>query len=154
MESETDFQKVLASAYRFLARRPYSHEELKARLLQKGFAPAVTVHALETLARQGYLNDEDVALQWARSLVRNRSWGRDKISVYLYRKGIAKEIIDGVQKTVWQDYDESMVARKVLEKHFARTTEQPSLAKKARFLKSRGFSAGVIYRSLNIVIED
>jgi SOS response regulatory protein OraA/RecX len=47
-----------------------------------------------------------------------------------------------------------MVARKVLEKHFARATEQPSLAKKARFLKSRGFSAGVIYRSLNIVIED
>jgi regulatory protein len=150
MESEADFQKALTSAYRFLARRAYSHEELKARLLQKGFAPAAIACALETVARRGYLNDEEVALQWACSLVKNRCWGRDKIRAYLFRKGIAPEIIDRVQRTVWQDHDESAVARNVLKKHFARAAVEPSLAKKARFLKARGFSAGVIYRSLNI----
>jgi len=154
MESEADFQKALTSAYRFLASRSYGHEELKARLLKKGFAPEVIAHALETLARRGYLKDDEVALQWALSMVKNRGWGRDKIRAHLFRKGIAQEIIDGVQKKVWQDYDESVVARSVLQKHFARAAEEPSLGKKVRFLKSRGFSAGVIYRCLNVILED
>jgi regulatory protein len=150
MESEADFQKALTSAYRLLARRSYSQEELKARLLQKGFAPAAITHALDTLARRGYLNDEEAALQWASSLIRNRCWGRDKIRAYLFRKGIAPEIIDRVQRNVWQENDEAALARTVLKKRFARAAVEPSLAKKARFLKARGFSAGVIYRSLNM----
>jgi regulatory protein len=153
MESEADVQKALTSAYRFLARRSYSHEELKARLLQKGFAPEAVSYVLETLARLGYLNDEDAALQWASSLVKHRGWGRDKIRDYLFRKGIAPEIIDRVQQIVWQDNDEDVVARAVLKKHFARAAEEPSPAKKARFLKARGFSAGVIYRSLHIITD-
>jgi regulatory protein len=153
MENEADFQKALTSAYRFLARRSYSHEELKARLLQKGFAPEAIAYALETVARRGYLNDEETALQWASSLVKQRGWGRDKIRAYLFRKGIAPDLIDRVQRTVWQDNDEAAVACTVLKKHFARAAEEPSPAKKARFLKARGFSAGVIYRSLNIITD-
>jgi regulatory protein len=153
MESEADFQKALTSAYRFLARRSYSHEELKARLLQKGFSPAAIAYALETLARRGYLNDEETALQWAAALVKHRGWGRDKVRAYLFRKGIAPEIIDRVQRTVWQDHDEEAVARTVLKKHFAGAAVEPSPEKKARFLKSRGFSAGVIYRTLNIITD-
>jgi SOS response regulatory protein OraA/RecX len=154
MESEEDSRKALTSAYRFLANRSYSREELKARLFRKGFEPEAIAHALETLALRGYLNDEEVALQWALSLVNNRGWGRDKIRAYLFRKGIASEIIDTVQKKVWQDHDESAVAREVLKKHFARAAEEPSPGKKIRFLKSRGFSSAVIYRCLNVLIED
>jgi len=150
MENDADFPKALASAYRFLARRAYSREELKARLLQKGFAAAATAYALETLDRRGYLNDEEAALQWAGSLVKHRGWGRDRIRDYLFRKGIAPELIEQVQHTVWQEHDEDAVARSALKKHFARAAQQPSAAKKARFLRARGFSAGVIYRSLNI----
>ena len=91
------------------------------------------------LARRGYLNDEETALQWAGSLVKNRGWGRDKIRAYLFRKGIAPEIIDRVQRTVWQDHDESAVARNVLKKHFARAAEEPSPGKESPLPEGAGF---------------
>ncbi len=154
MGSEITLPKALATAYRCLARRSYSHEELRAKLLQKGFVPAVTEEVLKTVSRQGYLNDEEISLRWALSLVEHRSWGREKISAYLLRKGISRDLVGRVQKQVWQEYDEEAVARSALKKHFTGSRGSPSAAQKARFLQSRGFPADVIYRCLNISLLD
>jgi len=150
MESDAVFRKALSAAYLFLARRSHSQEELKAKLLRKGFAPTVTAQALETIARQGFTNDEQVSLQWALNLVEKRCWGRHKVSAYLLRKGIARELVDRVQKQIWQEFDESTVARAALKKQYARSKDRPSVEKMARFLKSRGFTQEAIYRNLDI----
>jgi len=150
MENEAVFRKALSAAYRFLARRSHSQEELKAKLLKKGFSPTVTAQALEVIARQGYVNDEQAALQWALNLVEKRCWGRHKVTAYLVRKGIARELIERVQKQIWQEFDESAVARAALKKQYARSPDKPSAEKMFRFLKSRGFSQEAIYRNIDI----
>jgi len=150
MESEAVIRKALSAAYRFLARRSHSQEELKAKLLNKGFSPTVTAQALEVIARQGYLNDEQASLQWALNLVEKRCWGRHKVTAYLLRKGIARELIDRVQKQIWQEFDENAVARAALKKQYAHSSDQPSVEKMFRFLKSRGFSQEAIYRNLDV----
>jgi regulatory protein len=149
MESEAVLRKALSAAYRFLARRSHSQEELKAKLLKKGFAPEVTGQALEVIARQGYLNDEQASRQWALNLVEKRCWGRHKVTAYLLHKGITRELIDRVQKQIWQEFDESAVARAALKKQYAHSTDRPSVEKMARFLKSRGFTQEAIYRNLD-----
>jgi regulatory protein len=150
MESEAVLRKALSAAYRFLARRSHSQEELRVKLLNKGFAPAVTAQVIEVVARQGYVNDEQASLQWAISLVEKRCWGRHKVMAYLLRKGIARELIERVQKQIWQEFDESAVARAALKKQYARAKDRPSVEKMARFLKSRGFTPEAIYRNLDI----
>jgi regulatory protein len=150
MESDAVLRKALSTAYRFLARRSHSQEELRAKLLKKAFDPAITAQALEVIARQGYLNDEQVSLQWALTLVEKRCWGRHKISAYLQRKGIARELIDRVQKQIWQEFDESAVAHAALKKQYAHSSNKPSAEKMFRFLKSRGFSQEAIYRNIDI----
>jgi regulatory protein len=150
MENEAVLRKALSAAYRFLARRSHSQEELKAKLLKKGFSPTVTVQALEVIARQGYVNDEQASLQWALNLVEKRCWGRHKVTAYLVRKGIARELIERVQKQIWQEFDESAVARAALKKQYARSPDKPSAEKMFRFLKSRGFSQEAIYRNIDI----
>ena len=150
MESEAVLRKALSAAYRFLARRSHSQEELKAKLLKKGFAPAVAAQTLGVIAQQGYLNDEQASLQWALNLVEKRCWGRHKVTAYLQRKGIARELIDRVQKQIWQEFDESAVARAALKKQYAHFTNRPSVEKMARFLKSRGFTPEAIYRNIDI----
>jgi regulatory protein len=150
MESEADLRKALAAAYRFLARRAHSQEELKAKLLRKGFAPTVTAQALEVIARQGYVNDEQASLQWALNLVEKRCWGRYKITAYLQRKGISRELIDKAQKKIWQEFAESAVARAALKKQYGHCPDKPPVEKMFRFLKARGFSPEAIYRNLKI----
>ena len=150
MESEAVLRKALSAAYRFLARRSHSQEELKAKLLKKGFDPAVAAQALGVIAQQGYLNDEQASLQWALNLVEKRCWGRHKVSAYLQRKGVARELIDRVQKQIWQEFNESAVARAALKKQYGRSPDTPSIEKMARFLKSRGFSQEAIYRNLDV----
>jgi regulatory protein len=149
MENDIAFQKALAIAYRFLALRAYSCQELTTKLLQKSFAPDVTEQVLAHIQQQGYINDEDVALQWAQSLVRNRTWGRVKITQYLKRKGIAYETIDRVQRKIWREFNEEDIARRALHKHYRGHATLPSVDKRARFLKARGFSAEAIYRCLD-----
>jgi regulatory protein len=146
MESEAVLRKALSTAYRFLARRSHSQEELKAKLLKKGFDPAVAAQALGVIAQQGYLNDEQASLQWALNLVEKRCWGRHKVTAYLQRKGIARELIE----QVWQEFDESAVARAALKKQYAHSSDKPSVEKMFRFLKSRGFTQEAIYRNLDI----
>lgn len=150
MENEAVLRRALSAAYRFLARRSHSQEELKAKLLKKGFSPTVTAQALEVIARQGYVNDEQASLQWALNLVEKRCWGRHKVTAYLVRKGIARELIERVQKQIWQEFDESAVARAALKKQYARSPDKPSVEKMFQFLKSRGFSQEAIYRNIDI----
>jgi len=146
-ENETP-QKVLSVAYGFLARRSHGRVELKRKLERKGYAPELIDEALACLVHKGYLNDEDVALRWAQSFVRNRLWGRAKIGAYLTERGIACDIIDRVQGRIWEEFQEDDIARRALAKRFSHGPP-PTRQKISMFLNSRGFSADVIYRAVS-----
>jgi len=139
-------EKVQTIAYGYLSRRPHSLMELKEKFIKKGFSQETIDTVLAKHCSQGYLNDEEVSLRWASTLVRTRGWGKEKIFYYLLKKGIDRDIIEKVQRTVWQEFNEEDVARKVLLKRFSEQGASPPLGKRASFLKSRGFSSEVIYR--------
>ena len=146
MENESSAKKALDAAYRFLARRPHSMMELKSKLSKKGFCADLIENTIDSLCQQGYLNDEEVSLRWAQSLVQGRGWGKAKITFYLLQKGISRDIIEIVEKKIWQEFSEEEIARKALKKHFSPYREIPPQGKMVTFLKSRGFSSEVIFK--------
>jgi len=153
MEKEESFKKALGSAYSFIARRPHGTKELEKKLLGKGFDPDLVNNIIEELLGKGFLNDYDVAYRWAESRIKNRLWGRAKLYNFLREKNIGKDVIDRVQQEVWEEFSEEDTARKAVDKRFS-FDMQPSQSKILSFLKSRGFSSGVIYRIVKDVSTD
>jgi regulatory protein len=154
MENNFTLQKALDAAYRLLAGRPHTQAEIKRKLSRKGAGTDVIMQVLDELARKGYIDEEDMALRWAQSLVRDRLWGPLKISVYLMQKGLGRELTDQVQRRIWQEFDESEIAGLALHKRFGGINDEAPAAKKAAFLRSRGFSSGVIYGLAKESIRD
>lgn len=146
MKNEPSPRKALDAAYRMLVRRGHSRAEVKQKLSRKGFCDEDIEETLTRLAEQGYLNDDDIALRWAHSLVENKGWGKAKVASYLVQKGISRDGIERAQREVWLEFREEEIARKALKKHFALSEKKPATAKAASFLQARGFSAEVIYR--------
>jgi regulatory protein len=144
MENLT-LQKALDAAYRLLAGRPHTQAEIKRKLSRKGAGAEITAQVLDELARKGYIDEAAMALRWAQALVRERLWGPLKISAYLMQKGLGRELIDQVQRSIWGEFNESEIAGQALRKRFGGTDDKAPAAKKAAFLRSRGFSSGVIY---------
>lgn len=142
------------TAYRLLSRRSHSSAELQQKLNRKGYSADEIAAVLTEFSARGYLNDDEVALRWAQGLARNKCWGRAKISAYLAQKGISRETVDRVQRQVWQEFSEETVARRAFQKRFTAAKAAPSPAKAAAFLKSRGFSAAVIYKLAGGVVAD
>ena len=142
------------AACRLLSRRSHSSAELRQKLARLGYSADETAAVVAEFSARGYLNDDEVALRWAQGLARDKCWGRAKISAYLAQKGISRETADRVQREVWQELSEETVARRAFRKRFAAAKEAPSPAKAAAFLKSRGFSAAVIYKTVGGFTKD
>ncbi len=148
MTSEELFKKALEAAYRFLALRSHSCMEIRAKLKRKGFAAPLIEEIIKLLLHQKYLDDQDIALRWARQLVEYRGWGKAKIKQYLFQKGISREIIEDASNCVWNEFDEEAVARKALRKKIRFSKNIPQKTKQAAFLKTRGFSMEIICKVL------
>lgn len=82
------------TALRFLARRDHSREELKRKLLTKGFAPAEVETTLGELEARHLLDDFRYARRLAFSLVREKLLGPQRISRQLYHKGIPADLAE------------------------------------------------------------
>lgn len=153
MEKEESFKKVLSSAYAFIARRPHGTKELETKLLDKGFDADLVNNVIEELLEKGFLNDYDVAYRWAESRIKNRLWGKAKLHHFLREKCIEKDVADRVQHEVWEEFSEEDIAREAVDKRFF-SAAQPSRSKILSFLKSRGFSSGVLYRIVKDVTSE
>ncbi|MCX8044680.1 MAG: recombination regulator RecX [Desulfobacterota bacterium] len=133
------------TAYRLLARRSHTRAELRRKLSLKGFTDDEIAAVLNECLCKGYLNDEQTALRWADGLVRTKHWGKMKIAAFLAQKGIEREMIDRIQHTLWQEYNEAEIARQALRKRFGGAYSRIAPTRIALFLRSRGFSSEALY---------
>ena len=145
MHHDLSFPRALDAAYRLLTRRPHTRLEIARKLARRGYGAGVVDEVIGELLRKGYIDEDDTALRWAQALVRDKLWGPVRIAVYLAQKGIGRELVDRVQRQVWQEHEERAVAARAVAKRFP---AGGPLSKKASFLRSRGFSADVIYAVL------
>ncbi len=95
-----------------LGRRAHGREELRRKLIRSEDRPAVD-EVLQHLEEQGYLNDEDYAIQRAASRRRLKHWGKLRIACDLKRVGLGARMIELALLRLDEESDEEESLRRV-----------------------------------------
>ena len=127
-------------AYRLLARRAYSEQELTDRLCDKGFSLGAVSRAIERLKTQGYLDDTRLAADQVERL-RTRGFGPAAIHAKLTQKGLSADIIDRTLETGEESLDLVSAQRLLASRFSADALKHPQTRARAfRLLLRRGYS--------------
>lgn len=99
LKEEAGFRLAYEKGLDFLSRRSYSRKELYQKLKLK-YGETASERAIEKLLYFGYLNDEEYARIYAKHLYETKKYDIKRISMELKLKGIDREIIENVTKTL------------------------------------------------------
>jgi len=144
-EVRDDLEAAKLRAIRFLSYRSRSTEEVRGKLTEVGFSPAVIEKVLTRITELGYLDDYEHALTFGRSCIEHRLWGAVRVRNALLQKGVDPGTIASALHTLEQEHDFSRVARRALESRFSPEELRKHSGEKARqkaigYLLRKGFS--------------
>jgi regulatory protein len=132
-----------ARALRHLARREHSRAELARKLSPHAESREALEQLLDALAARKQLSDERYAEARAHQLA--RKYGAARIRADLKAKGIAREVA-----ARFSGEGELERAREILaRKYRAGASTREEIARRMRFLQSRGFSHDTIRKLLS-----
>ncbi|MDO8723012.1 MAG: regulatory protein RecX [Syntrophales bacterium] len=156
MEEDLLLERARESAFRFLAVRARSRQELRVKLKEKGFGSHVVDRALDYLLEQGYLDDASFARQWARNLAANRLLGDRRIGMSLREKGIPAELIEEAIAGAREEISEREAIGKLIAKkgNCRKVNTLKELRRLERRLAGRGFSPGLVFDILETAGEE
>ena len=150
------FKKAKAHAFQFLSYRNRSHWELAQYLKKKEYPHPVIQQTLDYLTELNYINDEGFALQWSQFKINKNKFGRSRLHMELYGKGIDKAIIGKTLNIIYKDNPEKDLAEQCARKKWVSLKGTQKEKKKQRlvqFMQRRGFSSDIIYQSLKTLTE-
>jgi regulatory protein len=148
VDPEKSRTRTLQRAVKLLAAKPRSVAELRERLLEKEWTDeAAADYAVTKLTEYGYLNDEQFAVSFAQSRVRQKPVGRRRLARDLRNKKLDKEtaaqaLAKVFEETPEEELIEEAIARRVRLRGRPRTREES----KSLFdhLLRRGFSIDLV----------
>jgi len=127
-------------ALRYLVRREHSRAELERKLLPHADSSQAVQAVLDLLLSKKQQSDERFASERARVL--SRKYGPAKIRQDLKARGIADALVDRLSLE-----GELERARAILDRKYPlESKDRQELARRARFLQSRGFSSEIVHR--------
>ena len=140
--------ELKARALRHLARREHSRAELERKLAPHAESPAALEQLLDALAAKRQLSDERYAEARAHQL--SRKYGAARIRQDLKAKGIDDDIAGKISA----EGEAARAAAILARKYRAPATTRMELARRMRFLQSRGFSHDTIRRVVSSADDD
>lgn len=152
-QEESRQAREAAIAFLGLAKKPSGR--VRQKLLDKGFAPDLVEEQLHKLADDGYLDDLALARRTMQQRQGRQAESRHALAWRLGRAGLAPEAVQAAVEEAPADYE---LASGLWQNRFetnwqdlCTSTADPTekkkfLAKAARFMAGRGFSAAVISR--------
>ena len=136
-------QELRARALRLLARREHTRLELGRKLAPHAESSEALAALLDALERKNQLSDVRYAEERSRQLA--RKYGAARIRQDLRSKGIGDALLERVSSA-----GELERARAILERKYRTpAATRRELARRMRFLQSRGFSSEVIFALLS-----
>jgi regulatory protein len=136
----SDAKAVEAAAVRLLARREHSTEELRRKLLTKGYPRDAIEPVIQKLAGKRLVSDERFTSSFVHHHAK-RGQGPVRIRAELRQQGIPDAQLEEALRSA--DIDWVQLAREVRRRKFGATAPRSlgERAKQARFLQYRGFDA-------------
>jgi regulatory protein len=128
------------AALRLLALREHSREEIRAKLVRRGFAGPEVEEALDRLVHAGHISDS----RYAQALTRGElARGKGPVAI---RHKLKKAGVEG-QAPVVSSEEEAESLRRLLDRRRIRPSDLTDGKERARiwrFLRGRGFTASAI----------
>ncbi|MFQ6608813.1 MAG: regulatory protein RecX [Fidelibacterota bacterium] len=143
LKAEEETYQIIQYAYRLLSFRPRSVQEMRSRLLQKGWGEEQVAKVLSKLEGDGYLDDRDFALMFAQDRVKSKFLGPTGLKSELFRKGIDRELISEVVENIYAQYPPAEIIHALMQKRGINPESILDPKEKRRFinqLKRKGFS--------------
>jgi regulatory protein len=148
VDPEKSRARTLERAVKLLAAKPRSVAELRERLAEKETATAEAIeYAIRKLTEYGYLNDEQFALSFAQSRVRQKPVGRQRLARDLKTKKIDKELAAETLERVYEETPEDTLIDEAISKR-VRLRGRPTTRQETKslfdHLLRRGFSIDLV----------
>lgn len=149
---ETEYERLLGSAIRFVSFRPRSEKELRdycSRTLKKHHttAPIVVNRVMARLTDLGYVDDRKFVEWWVEQRTAFRPKGKRAIFIELQKKGISRQIIDTYISERKDSVNEYELAQKAILRKLVIWQHIPQEIQKKKiydFLSRRGFDTDTI----------
>ncbi len=149
---ETEYERLLGAAIRFVSFRPRSEKELRdfcAKTLKRHHttAPLVIDQVMSRLTELEYVNDRTFVEWWVGQRTAFRPKGKRIIMSELGAKGVAKPVVDEYFAAMGDNRDEKALAQQAAEKKLALWHALPPLTRKQKlydFLSRRGFDSDTV----------
>ncbi len=139
---ENEKSLALTKAVTLLGKNLKTKSQMRKYLTEKGYSAQIINYVLEKLAEYNYINDENYAKIYVRS-VKNK-YGKIKIKNELKLKGVSEKIIDEVLSEFESEEDVILtLATKYLK---GKQPTYENLSKLYRFLLSKGFEYDEVSR--------
>ena len=148
LDPEKARTRTLQRAVKLLAAKPRSVAELRERLLEKEWTDeAAADYAVAKLSEYGYLDDEQFALSFAQSRIRQKPVGRQRLARDLKNKKLDKELADQTLEKVFAETPEDgLIDQAIAKRVRLRGRPQTRQESKSLFdhLLRRGFSIDLV----------
>lgn len=132
----------LRTAIKILSQRMYSVQEIRNKLLSKGYSSPDIDHTIAELTRRGYLDDTALAELLFNKYHRACKYSIKQVVLKLSSRGLDSQTIDNVL-TQHNSIDETNAALNLLRKRYL-NPQSVEPAKIIRYLSSKGFPYHVI----------
>jgi regulatory protein len=144
---DNDKQRALASAYRSLAHRPHSVQEIRQKLVRKQFGEETIDRTLADLTAHGLLNDVDFARFWRENRESFRPRSRTFVGLELRRKGVPADIA-GEATTGMNDEASALIVGGKKAKTLARADYDTFYRRVGDYLRRRGYNYDIISKTI------
>jgi regulatory protein len=152
MDSDAEKKRALSRAYRLLAIRARSSEEMRRALRRAGMMDEVIEETVAHLERQSLIDDRAFAADWARSRMHSRPRGKRLIQQELRAKGIPDE--EAASATSGIDDEATALALASRRATLMKGLDRPTFIRRlASYLLTRGFSRETVSRTVSAVIS-
>ncbi len=149
MTGDEPFKQAKKAALRFLGYRDRSVSEMRACLAKKDYPVKVIEETVAWLVDLGYLDDSRFAELYARSRIESKGMGRFRLRYELVNKGVDEHLIEQTLEALFQEIDETKLARDCAEKKLPTWEGLPRQTVQRRligFLGRKGFAGETVYR--------
>ncbi|SRR6056297_974004 len=147
-----EYQAVKDRCYRLLSGRDHGAEELKRKLIRKGFSESMSSKVVTEFREKDLLNDKSYALKFAQDKYHLKQWGPRKIQSALFKKGVPNQIITEViheLKSNINPVDTCIELALKRRRHFLREPDSFKRKQKIfRYLAGKGYSSDKIKKAL------
>jgi len=152
LTTSEEYQSVKDRCYKLLSGRDHGAEELKRKLINKGFSASMCEQVVSEFRQKDLLNDRTYASKFAHDKYELKQWGPKKIKSALFKKGVPKDVIYDVISELKQKInpvDTCIELALKRRRHFLREPDSFKRSQKIfRYLAGKGYSSDKIKKAL------